>query len=190
MTATEAANRLGLVTRNRVVAAVCAVIIIVISFLMFLTATQERIVDQNQRYLEGTTLQTSRRVADLLSNAQMMIDVEATSYQARMTSDRVDPADLPSILRSSPFDHIILVSKDGQVYDDRGVVEGLKADEILPQGFTGTSGAVSIKSSSIDKEPMVAFYTPIEYQGEVVGILVGSYTEVHLSEMITTYFWR
>lgn len=189
MTATEAANRLGLVTRNRVVAAVCAVIIIVLSFLMFLTATQERIMDQNQRYLEGTTLQTSRRVADLLLNAQMMIDVEASSYQSRMTSDQVDPADLPDILRSSPFDHIILVSKGGRVYDDRGVVEGLSADEFFPQGLTGDSGVISIKSSSIDKESMVAFYTPIKYQGDVVGVLMGSYTEVHIAEMLTTYFF-
>ena len=85
-----AAARMRAVTRNRITAAIIAIVIVVIAFGAFLTATQERIVDQNTRYLEGTTLQTSRRVGDLLTNAQMMIKVVASSHEATMDSDKLD----------------------------------------------------------------------------------------------------
>ncbi len=188
MTADNAAD-IKKVTRNRVIAAIGAVIIIVISFVVFLSATQDRIVDQNKRYLEGTTLQTSRRVGDLLSNAQMMIDVVATSYEARMTSDAVSPDDLPGILRATLFDHIILATPDGRVYDDRGLVEGYSSRELFPDGLPQESGAIAIDSSPIDKDPIVIFYTPVEYEGRLVGVLAGGYTKGHLAEMITTYFF-
>ena len=59
--------------RNRILTAIGALLLIVAAFAMFLHATNERIVEQNTRYLEGTTLQTSRRVDDLLNNAQAIV---------------------------------------------------------------------------------------------------------------------
>ncbi len=184
-----AAARMRAVTRNRITAAIIAIVIVVIAFGAFLTATQERIVDQNTRYLEGTTLQTSRRVGDLLTNAQMMIKVVASSHEATMDSDKLDVNELPAMLRSTPFDHIVYSTKDGTVYDDRGLVEGLDGSAMFANGLEGESGTCTIDEPEIDKEGLVAFYTPMYYQGRVVGVLAGAYAEVHISEMITTYFF-
>lgn len=184
-----AANRLRVVTRNRLIAAAAAIVIIIIAFIMFLGSTQERIVDQNTRYLEGTTLQTSRRVGDLLTNAQTVINVVGSSYETQMTSPQVDPGALPELLRGTPFDHIIFVDAAGEVFDDRGPVEGMEGFDLFPEGLEGGSNVCLIEKSTIDKEPLIAFYTPIRYEGKVVGVLAGAYTEVHISEMITTYFF-
>ena len=109
-----------MVTRNRIIAAIVAVLIIVISFVAFLSSTQDRIVEQNKRYLEGTTLQTSRRVGDLLTNAGTMVKVVANTYEMRMTSNMVNAEELPELLRGTPFDHLIYADGSGAVYDDRG----------------------------------------------------------------------
>lgn len=182
-------QRTSMVTRNRIIAVIVAVLIIVISFVAFLSSTQDRIVEQNKRYLEGTTLQTSRRVGDLLTNAGTMVKVVANTYEMRMTSNMVNAEELPELLRGTPFDHLIYADGSGAVYDDRGAVDELRGADLFPGGLDGDSGVCTVDSPAIDKESLIAFYTPLYYHGEVAGVLAGAYTETHISEMITTYFF-
>lgn len=177
-------------TRTRVFAALVAAAIIVASFVVFLFATQERIVDQNKQYLEGTTLQTARRVGDLLENAQHMIGVVANTYERTMTTGDLDPSDLASMFNMTPFDRILFASSDGAVYDDRGIIEGVNGREIFAACFESQeSGKISIEDPQFGKNKLIAFYTPLFYGSDMVGVLAGAYTDNNISEMITTYFY-
>ena len=62
------------ITRNRILASLAAVVIVIIALLLFMAANTNRIYEQNARYLEGSTEQTARRINDLLSNSLVIIE--------------------------------------------------------------------------------------------------------------------
>lgn len=184
-----AAARMRAVTRNRILAALGAVLIIIVGFGAFLSATQERIVDQNTSYLEGTTLQTSRRIGDVMTRAGMMDQVLAASLSEKVSATAADTDELAKWLRLTPFDRLIYVAADGSVYDDRGKTAIVDGTDFFPEGFQGKTGVTTLTESSIDKEKMIAFYAPVYHGEQLVGVLATAYTEVHVSEIITTYFF-
>lgn len=175
--------------RNRIIAAVIAVILIIVGFVIYYNSTHNRIIEQNTRYLQGTTLQTSRRIDDLLNNAQMMINVTASSYESTMTSDSLDPATLSNMLRETPFNDLIYISADGTAYDDRGTLESFQDVDEFDPGFSGKTGIALVEDPQIEKDGLMAFYAPVHYQDRIVGVLAGAYTKTSITEMITTYFF-
>lgn len=175
--------------RNRILAAVGALLLIVAAFAMFLHATNERIVEQNTSYLEGTTLQTSRRVDDLLNNAQSIVVSMAKTWELTMTEDQLNADRLREFMSGTPFDHLIYVESDGEAFDDRGIVVDAAQRDYYIEGIQGHTGACAIYNSSFDDENLITFYTPLYSDGEVIGVLVGAYTEDHISELLSTYFF-
>ena len=175
--------------RNRILAAAGALLLIIGAFAMFMRATDERIVEQNTQYLEGTTLQTSRRVDDLLANAQSIVVSLAKSWELTMTDDQLDASRLREFLSGMPFDHLIYVQADGTAFDDRGIIVDAIQREYYQKGMKGDTGLCAVYNSSFDEENLVTFYTPLYSDGRISGVLVGAYTESTLSSLLATYFF-
>ena len=79
------------ITRNRILAACGAIVIVIAALLVFMNVNTNRITSQNADYLEGTTEQTTRRVNDLLSNGLATVQTAAKVYSQTLTSPNVDP---------------------------------------------------------------------------------------------------
>ena len=71
------------ITRNRIIAALIVLALIIAAFIAFMNANLDRIVEQNGRYVEGSTEQTARRLNELFGNAQDNIDTVSREKAAR-----------------------------------------------------------------------------------------------------------
>lgn len=174
--------------RNRILAVVVAVIAVVIALLMFMNANTERIVAQNGEYLETSAGQTARRVNDLLDNSLRSVQMVASVYEDSLTSANVDPREAVATLDLAQFDDSFFVTPDGMAYNLDGRVDMANDRYYYIEGMKGESGTCFINSAVFDGQNIVAFFAPVEFEGEVVGVVVSVYQESTLTEVMTTNF--
>ena len=168
------------ITRNRIIMALVALFIIIVAFALFLQANQHRIEDQNADYLAGSTQQTARRIDDLLTNASTNIATVAGVYQDSLTAPHFNPEDLSSLVGRTPFDYLLFVAPDGTCYDSLGREGNASSQEYYLEGMRGKTGICSVfgtvfpNSENGESSNALAFYSPLYYDGEQIGLLVGA----------------
>lgn len=183
------------ITRNRIIMALVALFIIIVAFALFLQANQHRIEDQNADYLAGSTQQTARRIDDLLTNASTNIATVAGVYQDSLTAPHFNPEDLSSLVGRTPFDYLLFVAPDGTCYDSLGREGNASSQEYYLEGMRGKTGICSVfgtvfpNSENGESGNALAFYSPLYYDGEQIGLLVGAYTENTITDVMATYFF-
>ncbi len=175
--------------RNRIIAAVGAILIVVIALMLFMNINRDRIVEQNSSYLEGSTQQTARRIDDLLTNSLSSIRTAALVFENSLTSPEVDAAAATAMVNTTNFDYLIFTDVDGLSYNDQGTSGIATNREYYQRGMEGDAGICAVENASFDEHNVMVFYAPLYYQDNVVGVLSGVYREQTLSDFVTTYFF-
>lgn len=175
---------------TRRILAICAAIVVLIGALfIFMNANTNRIVQQNGEYLETSTGQTARRVNDMLANALRSVQTSASIFESSLTSPEVDPEQAIKALDFSQLDHTFFITPDGEAYSHDGDIALATDKEYFTEGIEGESGMCFIEDSIFDGQNIVAFYSPVRYNNEIVGILVSVYREDTLTSLMTTQFY-
>ncbi len=175
--------------RIQVLAVFAAVLVIVIALIAFMNANTDRIVAQNSQYLESSTGQTARRVDDLFTSSLESTQTAAKIYEESLTSAEVDPTYAVTVFDFSQFDQAFFVMPDGQAYNRDGRTAMAADREYYTAGIRGESGICAISNTVFDWQNVVAFYAPVRYNNEIVGILVCAYREDTLAQFMTTGFF-
>ncbi len=176
-------------TRNRILAVCAAAVILIAALFLFINANTQRIVDQNTQYLETSAGQTARRVNDVFASSQSNIQDAASVYERSLTSGDVNPEEAVSIFDFSQFDHTFFITPDGEAYNRDGRTADAHDRVYYTEGIQGESGMCFIDNAIFDGQNVVAFYAPVHYNNEVVGVLVAVYREDTLTELMTTEFY-
>lgn len=175
--------------RNKILAAVGAIVIVVAALMLFMNANRDRIVEQNSSYLEGSTQQTARRIDDLLTNSLSSIRTVALVFESNLTSSEVNPADATAMVRTTNFDYMIFTDTAGVSYTDSGMSGSAIGREYYEHGMRGEAGICAIENASFDENNIMVFYAPLYYDDQIIGVLSGVYRESTLSEFVTTFFF-
>ena len=178
------------VTRNRILAACAAIVIVVVALLIFMNANTSRITSQNADYLEGTTEQTSRRVNDLLNNGLATVQTSAKIYSQTLAGPNVDPQGAVQMVNeSNQFDYTFFITPDGTAHNIDGRTEEVRDREYYIRGMQGESGVCAVANAAFNEHHILAFYAPVTYQGSPVGVFAFVYNEDTLAEYMTTSFF-
>lgn len=175
--------------RNRILAAVGAILIVVIALMLFMNINRDRIVEQNSTYLEGSTQQTARRIDDLLTNSLSSIRTAALVFENSLTSPNVDAAAATAMVNTTNFDYLIFTDVNGLSYNDQGASGIATNREYYQRGMEGNAGICAVENASFDEHNVMVFYAPLYFDGDIVGVLSGVYREQTLSDFVTTYFF-
>lgn len=175
--------------RNRILAAVGAILIVVIALMLFMNINRDRIVEQNSTYLEGSTQQTARRIDDLLTNSLSSIRTAALVFENSLTSPNVDAAAATAMVNTTNFDYLIFTDVNGLSYNDQGASGIATNREYYQRGMEGNAGICAVENASFDEHNVMVFYAPLYFDGDVVGVLSGVYREQTLSDFVATYFF-
>lgn len=162
---------------------------IIIVFLNFTQKNHERIVQQNANYVQDATLQVSERIGDMLTAAKDSIVTMAYLYGDSLNSPEVDTQKLKEMQDSSPFDYIEFTDQKGQNINAEGVTSEASDREYYIEGMKGNSGITVISHSRITDETLITFYAPVQYKGEIIGVLNGIYREERMNEILSTEFF-
>lgn len=164
-------------------------VFIVVIFVVFTKKNNERIIRQNENYVEAVTVQMAERIEDTLTGAQNSINTMAYLYGNSLESPEVDAKALKDMAENSIFEYVEFVDKNGINL----TVEGKKADvsdrEYYIEGMKGNSGIFMTLNSRITNETLVSFYTPLRYKDEIIGVLIGIYREEGMQRILSTEFF-
>ena len=175
--------------RSRIVALVLVALFVFGAFAVFMYANERRIVNQNTQYAEGSVQQTIRRIDDLLTNAQSSIVTVASAYGLTLESGDVDVSELMGLVHGTPFDYMVYADADGTAYNGKGDEADCSGREYYIEGMRGNSGVCTVRDSSFGDGNALAFYTPLRYGDDIIGVLLGVYTEESMAKFMTTYFF-
>ncbi len=176
--------------RNRILAALGAIVILIFALLAFMQANQNRIVEQNTSYLEDITRQTARRLDDVLNNALSSVRVMAQVYQDALISPNINTADASTLVDIGNFDAVFFTLPDGMTYDNQGQSVQCNSQEFYVNGMAGNYGVCAVSESLFGEQNTMVFYAPIFYDDEVIGVISGSYSEEQLSGFLETYMFK
>ena len=167
----------GRQSKAKIFAPVLLLIIIVLTYIIFITENRRYILDLNEKYIEETSSLTAQRVDELLHARQKSLDTLAITVQGWLNEPEVDSEMLKFLQDNSIFDYVEYIDSSGLNHNAYGLNSDSTDRENYLKGIDGESGISVIFNSRITSETLICFYTPLYYKGEIFGVLNGMYRE-------------
>lgn len=165
---------------------IATAVLAVLSIVVFTLANRKNISNNNREYLLNNTSQMALLVDDSLMHGLTNIQVLSSLAGELLTSPEIDVATLQRILGDSIFDFIEFTDKEGKNHNTTGNVSEAGDRRYYLDAMQGNSGIELIFNSRATNETLLAFYSPVYYQGEIIGSLLGAYRETNqLNKLLT-----
>lgn len=179
-------------TGRRILLAVLLILFIITVFVLFTKENNERIIRQNESYVQDATEQVAERIDGVLSGAQNSIESMAHLYGELLTSSgntKIQIQKLKHLQDTSSFDYIGFVDKEGKNQNVDGQISDASDREYYIEGMKGKSGSTVVFHSRLIDETLMVFYAPIYVNGEIIGVLNGIFREERINKIISTQFF-
>ena len=150
----------------------------------------ERISEQNTKYLQGSTEQSARRISEWMADSQTEIKLLSSMYASTLSGvDEISAAGIEQLANYTKFDYTTISLEDGRTIDNTGQEADAADREYFMQGMEGESGICAVDNSLFYNDLSVIFYTPLYFDGEVVGVICGAYREDSMEKFLRTYIF-
>ena len=175
---------------QEIIYVVFLLIAIVILFHWYTTQSRIRIEERNKNYAADSAWQTAVKINEELNNALDLIKTYTYFIGESLTEPVINPQMLADLEKNSMFDACIYTDADGRNYASDGRTTAADTHEYFLNGIKGEDGITVVFDSDFFDETMVSFYAPVRYEGDIIGVLRGTYlAEEYLKDMLaTTYF--
>ena len=186
MTETDNKTRYG-----RIAVILIALAIVIAAFVSFIAMNNERIYEQNTKYLQGSTEQSARRISEWMTDSQTEIKLLSSMYESTLASvDEISAAGIEQLANYTKFDYTTISLSDGLTIDDKGQEADASDREYFARGMEGESGVCAVENSLFYNDLSVIFYTPLYFKDEVVGVICGAYREDSMEKFLRTYIFN
>ena len=176
--------------RGRILISLVALALVIIAFFLFITMNNERISEQNAKYLQGSTEQSARRINEWMTDSQTEVKLLASMYESTLESVAdIDVDSIKQLAEYTKFDYTTISLSGGRTFDNTGKEGDASDREYYLQGMEGSSGVCATDHSLFYDDLSVIFYTPLYFQGEVVGVISGAYREGSMEKFLRTYIF-
>ncbi len=172
--------------------AVCIAVMVFIflSFLVFTKENERRIVEQNMEYIQDSTIQIASRIDNVFSDGYENIRILSAFLSQSLDEPEVDIHLVREIAQDSVFDFLEFADKDGMDHNITGGVSDARDRQYYLDGMKGNVGLEVIFNSRATHETLLMFYSPVTFEEEIVGVLIGVYqADNKMAKLLTaTYF--
>lgn len=172
--------------------AVCIVVILLImlAFSVFTRGNEKRIMEQNMEYIQDSTMQIARQIDHVFSDGYESIHILSAFLSQSLNKPEVDIDLVRDLTQDSVFDFIEFADKNGMDHNITGGVSDARDRKYYLDGIKGNSGLEVIFDSRATHETLLMFYSPVTYDGEIVGVLIGVYqADNKMAKMLTTTYF-
>ena len=174
---------------RNILISITMIVVILASLLLFMRTNTKRIISQNESYIADATIlsvdHVNNRFESKISNIRMI----AALYGESMDSPTVDTDMLMDICPPDYFDYIRFIPSDGQFVTPSGEIVDLTERKSYINGMQGITGVCSADAYWITNSTMLSFYTPMYYNGEIIGVLCGLYDSGGMTSIISNEFF-
>lgn len=159
-------------------------------FMWYTGQNRDRILERNKTYAADSARQTKLQIDETLNNALSRIKTYAYFLGGSLSEPEITQEMLKEIEENSLFDAVMFTDVNGIDHATDGRTHDISKRPFFQSGMQGESDSIVLFDSHFFDETMVCFYTPVYYNGEVIGVLRGTYmAERYLQNMLAvTYF--
>lgn len=173
----------------QIIFAVLVVFSVIFAFILFIQNNSRRATSISVKSLRDSTTLSARRIDEILDRCQKEINLLAALYEEMLEDSDVSSEDLQELTEESSFGYVEFVDADGVDLTANGQTVDVSDREYFQEGMKGKSGVEVIFHSRITNENPVVFYAPLYYDGEIVGVLTGNYTENQMEAILYNTFF-
>ena len=167
-----------------------ALVVVVLLFFIFSWQNRQRIIRQNENYVQDNAVQKARQLDKVLTEARGNIERMSYWFGTTLESPEVTPGQLRDLEENTPFDYVRFVDAEGTNMAADGRTNDARDREYYIDGMAGNTGISVTRKSRITSETLVNFYTPLRYQGEIIGVLRGVFlAEERMQELLEASFF-
>lgn len=163
---------------------------IIIIFFWYSTQNSSRIEMRNKSYAADSARQMTTRINEEMKNALELINTYAYFVGEGLSQPVIDEQSLKDIEYNALFDAVLFTDASGTNHTSDGRTSDASDRDYYLNGMRGESGIAVIFDSYFFNETMVSFYSPVRYNGKIIGVLRGSFlAEEYLKNMLTTTYF-
>jgi len=175
---------------KQIIACIAVMLFILLSFLVFTRENEQRIIEQNMEYIQDSTIQIAGRIDDVFADGYESIRILSAFLSQSLDGPEVDIQLVREIAQDSVFDFLEFADTDGMDHNITGGVSDARDRQYYLDGMKGNVGLEVIFNSRATHETLLMFYSPVTFEGEIVGVLIGVYqADNKMAQLLTaTYF--
>ena len=175
---------------KQVAACIVVMLLIMLAFSVFTRGNEQRIMEQNMEYIQDSTVQIARQVDHVFSDGYESIRILSTFLSQSLNKPEVDIDLVRDMAQDSVFDFIEYADKYGMDHNITGGVSDARDRKYYLDGIKGNTGLEVIFDSRATHETLLMFYSPVTYDGEIVGVLIGVYqADNKMAKLLTTAYF-
>lgn len=175
---------------KQVITCIVVIFLILSAFFVFTKENEQRVMEQNMEYIQDSTIQIAGRIDDVFLDGYENIRILSAFLSQSLDKPEVDISLVRELAQDSVFDFIEFADKDGMDHNITGGVSDARDRKYYLDGMKGNVGLEVIFNSRATHETLLMFYSPVTFEEETVGVLIGVYqADNKLAQMLTaTYF--
>ena len=181
------------VKKKSIQGTICAFVLFIAILLIFFwysEANSRRIERQNQNYAMDSARQKASHMESEFGNALNRISTYSYFLGKSLSEPVVTEQMLKDMEANSLFDSFRYTDKDGMNMTSDGRRTDAAGRDYYIEGMQGKTGISLVYNSNVTGETMVGFYTPLYFEGEVIGVLRGLYSaKKHLQDMLSVSYF-
>ena len=163
---------------------------IIFLFFWFTTQNSRRTEEQNSDYAADSARMKAEQIDDELNNALSRINTDAYFVGEGLAEPVITAQMLKKMEENSQFDAIIFTDCNGVDYASDGRTADVTQRNFYTDGISGNSGIEIVFEPHFFDETMACFYAPVYYEGQIIGVLRGTFlAEEYLKSMLTTTYF-
>ncbi|MDO4488800.1 MAG: response regulator [Eubacteriales bacterium] len=143
--------------------------------IFFTVRNNKRIINYNLNYLSDNTARAAVAIDDEIVIGYENIKVLSGLVGKSLTGPEFDISEVQDLITNSVFDFMEFADKDGMDHNITGGVSDARDRQYYLDAKEGNTGMELIYNSRATHETLLMFYSPIYYEDEFVGSLVGVY---------------
>ena len=172
---------------SKVFIGICVSVMLVFALFIFSQQkNRQRELSQVNYYIQEFSTNTAEHVEDVFADHLASVKVSATLYGTSLSSPDVNFELLKQLEERTSFDWIRFIALDGTDYASDGAVANCYDREYFKNGIAGQSGITEVISSRINGQKLIGFYSPVYFENEICGIIVGFLAEEKVSDILST----
>lgn len=168
--------------------------LITISFLLFIALLMvhlnyknyKRAMEYISSYVSQVVETTSDHIKDVISDKMETIDSIGILYSSNISEKGVDISLLSVLEESTEFDRLRFIDLDGVDYTTTGETVDVSDREYFIEGLKGNHKVFEISESRVDKERYIGFSSPVYYNDEILGLIIGFINQDSISKILKT----
>lgn len=176
---------------KQIVTYIIVTLLIILAFYVFSKENEQRIMEQNMEYIQDSTIQIARQIDHVLIDGYESIRILSGFLSQSLSQPEVDIDLVREKAQDSVFDFIEFADKDGMDHNITGGLSDARDRQYYLDGIKGNVGMEVIFDSRATHETLLMFYSPVTFDGEIIGVLIGVYqADNKLTKLLTTSYFE